>query len=290
MLVMAPQSGGGPLRDCTWRVYSISAHVDRKQLKVTYARKDGSEGGSCSYRHPAARLLRPHTSFELPPDEVAVLSGEYWTPPLTVTVFVDQWDDRFSMVRVSRHRKGRAPASRTCPIEEFSRVRSSAHAGGPAHVLDYLRRAVEVLEPRGSANAGRSGCDDRCTGLLRGSYERMRFVHPESALAAYLEGRNSTTSFPGGPVILPFRSNEDQRHAVVKALSHQVSVIDGPPGTGKTETILNLIANILLDPGKSVGVVSFGNAAVDNVRDKLEDLGIDFVAARVGSSSQEVSS
>ncbi|MCR2052870.1 AAA domain-containing protein [Actinomyces bowdenii] len=286
MLVMAPQSGGGPLRDCTWRVYSISAHVDRKQLKVTYARKDGSEGRSCRYRHPAARLLRPHTSFELPPDEVAVLSGEYWTPPLTVTVFVDQWDDRFSMVRVSRHRKGRAPASRTCPIEEFSRVRSSAHAGGPAHVLDYLRRAVEVLEPRGSANAGRSGCDDRCTGLLRGSYERMRFVHPESALAAYLEGRNSTTSFPGGPVILPFRSNEDQRHAVVKALSHQVSVIDGPPGTGKTETILNLIANILLDPGKSVGVVSFGNAAVDNVRDKLEDLGIDFVAARVGSSKR----
>ncbi|MFG1626061.1 AAA domain-containing protein [Kribbella sp. NPDC049227] len=25
--------------------------------------------------------------------------------------------------------------------------------------------------------------------------------------------------------------------------SHSISVIEGPPGTGKTETILNLIAN-----------------------------------------------
>ena len=65
-------------------------------------------------------------------------------------------------------------------------------------------------------------------------------------------------------------------------LSHTVSVIDGPPGTGKTQTILNLIANIIATPGVSVGVVSFSNSAVDNVREKLVEEGFGYVVAGLG--------
>ena len=52
-----------------------------------------------------------------------------------------------------------------------------------------------------------------------------------------------------------FKSNENQRAAIEEALRHRISVIDGPPGTGKTETILNLIANIVIRSDASVGVV-----------------------------------
>jgi len=98
-----------------------------------------------------------------------------------------------------------------------------------------------------------------------------------------MEGVNFQVSETPSPVILPFQSNEDQKVAVERALSHRVSVIDGPPGTGKTETILNIIANILMSPGATVGVLSFGNAAVENVKDKLDEAGYGFVAARVGN-------
>nr|WP_231974487.1 AAA domain-containing protein [Pseudonocardia sp. HH130630-07] len=58
--------------------------------------------------------------------------------------------------------------------------------------------------------------------------------------------------------------------------------MEGPPGTGKTETILNLIASVIADGGKTVAVVSFSNAAVDNVRDKLDELGFGHVIASLG--------
>jgi adenylate kinase len=67
---------------------------------------------------------------------------------------------------------------------------------------------------------------------------------------------------------------------VENALTRSVSVIEGPPGTGKTETILNLIANIVAVQHMTVGIVSFGNAAVDNVRDKLDELGFGTTGSR----------
>ena len=67
-----------------------------------------------------------------------------------------------------------------------------------------------------------------------------------------------------------------------KALTSTISVIEGPLGTGKTETILNLIANIIAVRHETVGIVSFGNAAVDNVRDKLDELGFGQVLASLG--------
>ncbi|WP_406054286.1 AAA domain-containing protein [Kribbella sp. NBC_00889] len=85
------------------------------------------------------------------------------------------------------------------------------------------------------------------------------------------------------PPIYPFRCNLSQRQAVEKALSHSISVIEGPPGTGKTDTILNLIANVIAEGSATIGVVSFGNSAVDNVREKLEILGVGHVVARLGN-------
>ena len=51
-------------------------------------------------------------------------------------------------------------------------------------------------------------------------------------------------------------------------MENQLSIIEGPPGTGKTQTILNIIANILMN-GKTVQVVSNNNSAIQNVYEKL---------------------
>ena len=63
-------------------------------------------------------------------------------------------------------------------------------------------------------------------------------------------------------------------------------ILFGPPGTGKTQTILNIIANAVMR-GESVAVVSSNNAATANVFEKLKKYGVDFIAAPLGNSSNK---
>ncbi|WP_460410733.1 MULTISPECIES: AAA domain-containing protein [unclassified Pseudomonas] len=105
-----------------------------------------------------------------------------------------------------------------------------------------------------------------------------------TALQAYCTGRNGTLA-PGQGLIYPFGLNESQLQAVERAFSAQVSVIEGPPGTGKTQTILNVLANILLR-GQTVAVLSNNNAAVENVYEKLEKYGLGHLVAKLGNQDK----
>ncbi|MDT3720925.1 AAA domain-containing protein [Pseudomonas oryzihabitans] len=101
-----------------------------------------------------------------------------------------------------------------------------------------------------------------------------------TALQAYCTGRNSVLPSSQG-LIYPFGLNESQLAAVEQAFRAQVSMIEGPPGTGKTQTILNIIANILLR-GQTVAVLSNNNAAVENVYEKLDKCGLGYLFAKLG--------
>lgn len=223
-------------------------------------------GQSYSYRHPKARYLKAVGLRALKPTELLEVKGETWRPPLTIVTFTDVCDGSYSVVRFYRDNKMLGKGQLYRP-DDVRLLASSVSAGSGADVFKYWKQTAFMLD------------DGDPT---RPAFESINFVHPDSVLSAYMEGVNSRISEIRSPIILPFQSNEDQKTAVERALSHRVSVIDGPPGTGKTETILNIIANILTIPGATVGVVSFGNAAVENVKDKLDEAGYGFVAARLG--------
>lgn len=104
-----------------------------------------------------------------------------------------------------------------------------------------------------------------------------------TALHAYCTARNGALAVGKG-LIYPFGLNESQLAAVEQAFSAQVSVIEGPPGTGKTQTILNILANILLR-GQTVAVLSNNNAAVENVYEKLEKCGLGHLIAKLGNQN-----
>lgn len=103
----------------------------------------------------------------------------------------------------------------------------------------------------------------------------------DTALHAYCSGQNGRHT-QTGDFIFPFGINESQLQAVERAFTSQISLIEGPPGTGKTQTILNIVANILLR-GKNVAVVSNNNSAVANVCEKLGKSGLDYLVAELGS-------
>lgn len=86
--------------------------------------------------------------------------------------------------------------------------------------------------------------------------------------------------------IFPFGFNISQKQAVDKALENNLSIIEGPPGTGKTQTILNIIANAVIR-GESVAVVSSNNSATKNIIDKLTKYEVDFISAYLGNTENK---
>lgn len=70
--------------------------------------------------------------------------------------------------------------------------------------------------------------------------------------------------------VLPFPSNEYQISAIQDIFKHSLSVITGPPGTGKSQFISNLIINLFL-ARKSVLFVSHTGEAVDVVNSKINE-------------------
>jgi len=64
-----------------------------------------------------------------------------------------------------------------------------------------------------------------------------------------------------------------QRQCIVAAIEGKTFVMDGPPGSGKSQTIVNIIAN-LIHRGRSVLFVSEKAAALDVVKSRLDDKGL----------------
>jgi very-short-patch-repair endonuclease len=73
------------------------------------------------------------------------------------------------------------------------------------------------------------------------------------------------------PLILD--ADSSQHSALIHAMRGQNLVIEGPPGTGKSQTITNLIAAVLAK-GKTVLFISEKLAALEVVRRRLDDCGL----------------
>ena len=125
--------------------------------------------------------------------------------------------------------------------------------------------------------------EDGQEGFLTKQFSRLSRVSPRSVLAKYLNGSPLDESEPSTPVFFPFGFNQTQKEATEKAMMNQISAIEGPPGTGKTQTILNIIANAVMK-NETVAIVSNNNSATANVLEKLEKYGLDFIAAFLGNS------
>lgn len=162
---------------------------------------------------------------------------------------------------------------------ELQMVESCLNAASSNNVFSYLKEIANLVSLR--AEDG--------TKLLSKQYEKLSFIGKDKAIAPYLNPQDySNTAKQTAPPIFPFGCNTSQFKAVKAALENQISVIEGPPGTGKTQTILNIIANLLV-AGKTVQVVSNNNAATANVLEKLSSpkYGMGFIVASLGNADNK---
>lgn len=80
--------------------------------------------------------------------------------------------------------------------------------------------------------------------------------------------------------------NEEQRAAVRSAFTQPLTVVTGPPGTGKSQVVLSVLANAYLN-GKNALFVSKNNKAVEVVEQRINQLSDHPLMIRVGRRSGE---
>ena len=78
---------------------------------------------------------------------------------------------------------------------------------------------------------------------------------------------------PVGSVALPIGADSSQLEAICASVAGRSFILHGPPGTGKSQTITNIIANALY-AGKKVLFVAEKMAALQVVQRRLEAIGI----------------
>ena len=273
-------------QDCTWKV--AQARRDGDRIVVTYA-----NGKEYPYGTDRVRLYDQVERRELDALDEVVVSGQRWNSVESI------WTLRCAeQPRNPRYTLAYRKADGTLALRRYASDEVRVRLATPeqrknAATLDYVRDEVRAQAQRAGAMLDTSGRYARWVGegeaapaaILANVWEWLPQSPRGSALEAFLAGSASAATGASDHLIMPFHSNLDQRNAIRAALTHQISIIDGPPGTGKTQTILNLIASLIAQ-GKTVGVVAGANSAVDNVIDKLTEEGYGFLVASLGKTER----
>jgi len=163
-------------------------------------------------------------------------------------------------------------------------IKSALNSPKSLNCFNYLKDIASAVGLKAEI------CKGKVVNILSYSFYKIDFVAPDSMLGVFLCGELPEYKQQKYKVtedtIYPFGFNASQKDAINKALSNQLSIIEGPPGTGKTQTILNIIANAVMR-GESVAVVSSNNSATKNVLDKLKKHNVDFIAAYLGNTTNK---
>ena len=181
------------------------------------------------------------------------------------------------------------PVENNAKIEICNVKKNVARTGS---VINYFKAILKEsggvsfgipLEETTSGNPNQISADILLKGL-----DHIDILESRSALSNYIDGINPAISASNVPLIYPFGCNESQKLAVETALRNSISIVEGPPGTGKTQTILNIVANLIVQ-NKTVAIVSNNNAAVSNVSEKLAKHGYGMVVASLGNNENKAS-
>ena len=107
----------------------------------------------------------------------------------------------------------------------------------------------------------------------------------QNRLVNILTGQAAPTAHPDQPPVALPGLNPSQQRAVQHILAaNELAVVHGPPGTGKTTTLVQAIRALVAGGHRPILVVAPSNTAVDLLSEKLHEQGLNVL--RVGNPSR----
>ncbi|KAI8646939.1 P-loop containing nucleoside triphosphate hydrolase protein [Parasitella parasitica] len=168
-------------------------------------------------------------------------------------------------------------------LDEYKKDKPSQQVGKWSGVVLRVADAKITLALQEMDEELPSEIQERCQIMLKG-LERLqkRCEEGGSSLINVLLGQSDLSNT--SPTDIDFFDqtlNESQKEAVRFALgSPEVALIHGPPGTGKTYTLVEIIRQLAVNQNKRVLVCGPSNISVDNLVERLAQHRLDIV--RVG--------
>ena len=271
-LVLVRTAPSGTWEDKTTDIASLD--IRGSQVHVRFVRSNKT------YKYGANRIRVLDNPVAVPVPDGARLRvrGTLWRKGEVSAVGVKEFGHPPNAWRRISYLVGHEERNESHPADDVEIVPDASRDGWAKEVMSYWRT---IVSSRARPEGNRQEEDP-----IVAAYQSLQHVDPNSVLAMYLNGEPPERRSAPEWIVCPFACNLSQREAVLQSLSHSLSVIEGPPGTGKTETILNLIANIVIANLGSVGVVSFSNKAVENVGEKLEARGFGHIVAELGNNEK----
>ncbi|SEW28496.1 DNA helicase, putative [Chitinophaga sp. YR573] len=127
--------------------------------------------------------------------------------------------------------------------------------------------------------------DDNSYDEMQNALKQADSIIEQSSLVKILTGSKAPGFQPDIPPFIIPRLNASQQDAVNKILAaNELAIVHGPPGTGKTTTLVQAIKALIKQDHKQILVVAPSNTAVDLLSEKLSDEGLNVL--RVGNPAR----
>lgn len=110
--------------------------------------------------------------------------------------------------------------------------------------------------------------------------------YANSILGKLINQKIGESGTPEKVLIEPLPMNEEQREAILKGLHNELTVVTGPPGTGKSQVVSNLVVNAV-HQGLKILFASRNNKAVDVVLARVNGISNKPVMLRLGNSEKQ---
>lgn len=142
-------------------------------------------------------------------------------------------------------------------------------------VFDYFKRVAYVVDLK-----NKSG-----TKPLLEEFDKLYRIPPKRAIWKYINPNENPLDEKKecSNIIYPFACDVDQMKAVKNTLENSVSIFGGAGGNGKTHTILNVVANLIIQ-NKSVQLLTGSDLASVTIADMIAENDLDFLMAVLGDS------
>jgi len=141
-------------------------------------------------------------------------------------------------------------------------------------------RAILILGERSPYTQGLESELKSLSQLSPSDYEK-------TALGQWVRGKiNKNEKDKNFPLLEVLPLNSEQRQAIQYSLTNSLTIITGPPGTGKSQVVTDLLINTAWR-GKKVLFASKNNKAVDVVETRVNNLGARPILLRMGSQAYQ---